>query len=134
MLHQELLEKLGYPKPNPMQAKALAEGFLDAERVVVSAPTASGKTLLALMAIVDNYEKTRTKAVYVVPLRALAAEKREDFKEKLHSFGITVGLSTGELDSSSGHLHAFDVVVCTSEKMDSLFRHGAPWLKDVGLA
>ncbi|PIY91314.1 hypothetical protein COY71_03855, partial [Candidatus Micrarchaeota archaeon CG_4_10_14_0_8_um_filter_60_7] len=56
-----------------MQAKALAEGFLDAERVVVSAPTASGKTLLALMAIVDNYEKTRTKAVYVVPLRALAA-------------------------------------------------------------
>ncbi|PIO01716.1 restriction endonuclease subunit R [Candidatus Micrarchaeota archaeon CG09_land_8_20_14_0_10_60_16] len=134
MLHQELLEKLGYPKPNPMQAKALAEGFLDAERVVVSAPTASGKTLLALMAIVDNYEKTRTKAVYVVPLRALAAEKQEDFKEKLHPFGITVGLSTGELDSSSEHLHAFDVVVCTSEKMDSLFRHGAPWLKDVGLA
>ena len=134
MQHSELLEKLGFPKPNPMQAKALAEGFLDSPRCVVSAPTASGKTLLALMAIADNHEKTGKKAVYVVPLRALAAEKHEEFKEALHPFGITVGLSTGELDSSSEHLHAFDVVVCTSEKMDSLFRHGAPWLKDVGLA
>jgi len=117
-----------------MQAAALAEGFLDAPRCVVSAPTASGKTLLALLAIVKNALETGSKAIYVVPLRALAAEKHEDFKTRLAPFGLTVGLSTGDLDSSSEHLHAFDVIVCTSEKTDSLFRHSAPWLTKVGLA
>lgn len=125
---------MGYASLNPMQEAAMRAGYLQEHRVVVSAPTASGKTLLALMAIADNYEKTGSKAVYVVPLRALASEKHEQFKALLEPQGITVGLSTGELDSSSEQLHAFDVIVCTSEKMESLFRHNAPWLSDVGFA
>ncbi len=112
----------------------MREGYLDEHRVIVSAPTASGKTLLALLTIADNHAKTGSKAVYIVPLRALASEKHEQFKELLEPQGISVGLSTGEFDSSSEQLHAFDVIVCTSEKMESLFRHNAPWLKEVGLA
>ncbi len=126
----ETLLKLGYPEPNPLQKQALEQDYLGAGNCVVSAPTASGKTLLALKAIAEN----RGKSVYVVPLRALATEKRKEFKEALAPFGLTVGLATGELDSSSEHLREYDVVVCTSEKMDSLFRHKAPWLKDVSLA
>jgi len=129
----EMLAKLGFSKLNPMQEKALAEGFLEAPRVVVSAPTASGKTLLALLKIIDNFEKTQSKAVYVVPLRALAAEKHAEFSQTLETFGMKVALSTGDLDSSSEALHEFDVIIVTSEKLDSLLRHKTRWLENVGL-
>lgn len=125
--------QLGYSGLNPMQDKAVAEGLLNSDRTVVCAPTASGKTLLAMMKILENYRKTKTKAVYLVPLRALAVEKFDVFSEKLAPHGLHIALSTGELDSSSEELHSFDVIVATSEKMDSLLRHKPHWIDDVGL-
>ncbi|MEM4255389.1 MAG: DEAD/DEAH box helicase [Candidatus Norongarragalinales archaeon] len=125
--------QLGYSQLNPLQAKALADGLLSSERAVVSAPTASGKTLLALMKILDNYKRTKTKALYIVPLRALASEKHDEFVEKLSPHGLSVGIATGDLDSSSEQLHSFDVIVVTSEKMDSLLRHNPKWIESVGL-
>src|SRR3989338_9915473 len=110
--------QLGYSVLNPLQEKALAEGLLSQDRVVVSAPTASGKTLLALIKILDNYRKTKTKALYIVPLRALASEKHDEFVEKLSPHGLSIAISTGDFDSSSEELHAFDVIIVTSEKMD----------------
>ena len=126
-------KELGFQRLNPLQEKALAEGLLEKERVVVSAPTASGKTLLALLKILDNFKKTKTKALYIVPLRALANEKFDEFSEKLSPHGLSIGISTGELDSSSEELYAFDVIIVTSEKMDSLLRHKAHWIQNVGL-
>ncbi len=126
----QTFSRLGYPKPNPLQKQALEQDYLGVGNCVVSAPTASGKTLLALKAIAEN----EAKSVYVVPLRALASEKKREFSSALEPFGLSVGLATGELDSSSDHLREYDVVVATSEKMDSLYRHKAPWLKDVSLA
>ncbi|HIH20290.1 TPA: DEAD/DEAH box helicase [Candidatus Micrarchaeota archaeon] len=126
-------EQLGFSKLNPLQEKAIAEGLLEKERIVVSAPTASGKTLLALLKILDNYRKTKTKALYVVPLRALASEKHDEFVEKLSPHGIKVAVSTGDLDSSSEELQDFDVIVVTSEKLDSLLRHKTRWVDNVGL-
>ncbi len=129
-----LLEKMGYHELNPLQRQALAEGLLDEPRVVVSAPTASGKTLLALLKMADNYAKTKTKALYIVPLRALAREKLDEFSNALAAFDMKVAVSTGDLDSNSEDLALSDVLVVTSEKMDSLLRHRPAWLGDVGLA
>ncbi|MDO8303835.1 MAG: DEAD/DEAH box helicase, partial [Sedimentisphaerales bacterium] len=114
---QETLFKLGFAKLNPMQEKAVTEGFMDSQRVVVSAPTASGKTLLALLKIADNFERTKTKALYVVPLRALASEKQVEFERVLAPFGMRVAVSTGDFDSSSESLFEFDVIIVTSEKL-----------------
>ena len=125
--------QLGYSVLNPLQEKALAEGLLSQDRIVVSAPTASGKTLLALMKILDNFKRTKTKALYIVPLRALASEKHDEFSAKLSPHGLSVGVATGDLDSSSEQLHSFDVIVVTSEKMDSLLRHRPKWIEQVGL-
>ncbi len=125
--------ELGYASLNPLQEKSLADGLLSNDRVVVSAPTASGKTLLALMKILDNYRKTKTKAVYVVPLRALASEKFDEFSEKLAPHGLSIAVSTGDLDSSSEQLHQYDVIIVTSEKMDSLLRHKPKWIENIGL-
>ncbi|HLC38002.1 MAG TPA: DEAD/DEAH box helicase [Candidatus Norongarragalinales archaeon] len=125
--------RLGYSTLNPLQEKAIAEGLLSKERMVVSAPTASGKTLLALMSILDNFKKTKTKALYLVPLRALASEKFDEFSEKLAPHGLSIAIATGDLDSSSEQLHSYDVIIVTSEKMDSLLRHKTPWIDNVGL-
>lgn len=131
---QTTLQKLGYSSLNPMQEKAVKQGLLEKERIMVSAPTASGKTLLAILSILNNFQENRTKAVYVVPLRALAMEKYNEFTECFQQYGMKVAVSTGDYDSPAFELNAFDLVIVTSEKMDSLLRLNAPWFKQVGLA
>ncbi len=130
-----LLSHLGYTSLYPPQEMALKHGILEGKSVLVTTPTASGKTLIAMMAI-HNTLKRNKKAVYLTPLRALASEKYHDMKvlENLH-FGrkIKVMVATGDYDSSGKELAAADVIVLTNEKMDTLFRHNAEWLDDIGL-
>jgi helicase len=130
---QDTLSRLGYVKLNPMQEGAVKAGLLEPGNFVVSAPTASGKTLLAILRVLDNFKRKNGKAVYIVPLRALASEKHREFSQILSQFGISVGVSTGDLDDEGDRLAAFDLIIATSEKMDSLTRHKAPWLKQVSL-
>jgi helicase len=114
---------------------ALKHGILEGKSVLMTTPTASGKTLIAMMAIHKTLKKNR-KAVYLTPLRALASEKYDDMKvlENL-DFGrkIKVMAATGDYDSPGKELAAADVIVLTNEKMDTLFRHNAEWLDDIGL-
>jgi len=74
------------------------------------------------------------KAIYVVPLRALANEKYERFKEKYSQLGINVGISTGDFDSTDPWLTRYDLIILTSEKADSLLRHRSEFLQQVGIA
>lgn len=130
-----LLSHLGYSSLYPPQETALERGILEGKRMLVTTPTASGKTLIAMMAILKAVEKG-SKAVYLTPLRALASEKYDDLKvlEKL-DFGrkIRVAVATSDYDSAGKELVGADVIVLTNEKMDTLFRHSAEWLGDVGL-
>lgn len=113
----------------PPQAKALPAA-LDGNNLVLSIPTASGKSLVAYLAIAHRLTNELGKALYVVPLKALAREKYEELKlfEKL---GLKVGISTGDLDDSDPRLARYDIIVCTSEKADSLLRHGITWVDKV---
>ena len=130
-----LLSHLGYSSLYPPQEMALKHGILEGESVLMTTPTASGKTLIAMMAICQTLKKNR-KAVYLTPLRALASEKYQDMKvlENL-DFGrkIKVMAATGDYDSPGKELAAADVIILTNEKMDTLFRHNAEWLDDIGL-
>lgn len=132
-----LVDNLGYPSLYPPQQMAIKRGILDGKNILVTTPTASGKTLIAMMAIVKAIERG-LKAVYLTPLRALASEKYDDLKilERLDLGSgrkIKVAVATGDYDSSGKELASADVVVLTNEKMDTLFRHNAEWLGDVGL-
>lgn len=132
-----LVDNLGYPSLYPPQQMAIERGILDGKNILVTTPTASGKTLIAMMAIVKVIERG-LKAVYLTPLRALASEKYDDLKilERLDLGSgrkIKVAVATGDYDSSGKELASADVVVLTNEKMDTLFRHNAEWLGDVGL-
>ena len=118
---------------NPVQKLALENGLLEGANLVVSSPTASGKTIIAEFAIINNWINKKGKSIYIVPLRALAYEKYDEFKEKYSELGLKIGVSTGDLDSTSDYLENKDLIVLTSEKLDSLLRHQASWLSQTSL-
>jgi helicase len=124
-----LLGEAGIKSLYPPQAAAVEAGLLDGESVVASVPTASGKTLIAELAMLSALERGGT-ALYVVPLRALASEKQAEF-ERWEDLGYTVGVSTGNYDSDGEWLATRDIIVATSEKVDSLVRNDAPWVDDL---
>ncbi len=113
----------------PPQSEAVEAGVTRGENLVAAVPTASGKTLIAAMAMLASVDRGG-KALYIVPLRALASEKRVEFEE-YEQYGVDVGVSTGNYESDGGWLADKDIVVATSEKVDSLVRNNAPWLAEV---
>jgi helicase len=125
------LREHGIEKLYPPQEEALGP-ILRGKNLVVSIPTASGKSLVAYMAILHRRlaDPSPGKALYIVPLRALASEKYEELKE-FQKLGIRTALATGDYDEQDDRLGHFDVIVATSEKMDSLLRHRVGWLHNV---
>ncbi|HME18713.1 MAG TPA: DEAD/DEAH box helicase [Nitrososphaerales archaeon] len=133
-LPAELMEYVrdkGYVELYPPQEEAVRAGLLTGKSLVVSAPTASGKTLIAMMAAFVKAKAGR-KVVYLAPLRALASEKYHEFSE-LSKYGVRTAISTGDYDSSGESLGRADIIVLTNERFDSIMRHKVSWLSSVGL-
>ena len=128
-----LLEKKGFESLRPCQAKSITAGLFEGKNLLVCTPTASGKTLVAEMAAYQTVMDKKLMAIYIVPLKALASEKYKQFKL---FFGdkCKVAMSIGDSDSSDPHLANFDIIITTSEKLDSLIRHHAVWFKRIGCA
>jgi helicase len=108
----------------PPQAAAVDAGVTEGENVLAAVPTASGKTFVAQLAMLT----ADGPGLYIVPLRALAREKYEDFDALP---GVDVAISTGDYDSAGEDLGEYDVVVATSEKVDAAIRNGAEWVDDL---
>ena len=122
----KILEK-EITKLRPAQEKAIKKGLLDRKNMLVCTPTASGKTLIAELAALKSIIEGNGKAIYIVPLKALASEKYKDFKKRYGNVA-KVALSIGDIDSLDSYLVDYDLIITTSEKLDSLIRHHAPWL------
>ena len=125
-----VLRANGYGDLWPSQAEA-APIAVAGGNLVLAVPTASGKSLVAYLALLSKALK-KTHGLYLVPLRALASEKYEDLKALCQPLGLRVGIATGDLDAEDPHLARFDIIVATSEKADALMRHKAKWLTDMG--
>ncbi|HEC76892.1 MAG TPA: DEAD/DEAH box helicase [Thermoplasmatales archaeon] len=125
---KEILKRQGIVELYPPQAEALPYA-LEGKNVVLSVPTAAGKSLVAYISVLQSALKGE-RSLYIVPLRALAREKYEDLLE-FEEIGVKIGISTGDLDEKGGYLSKYDIVVCTSEKADSLLRHKAEWMNEV---
>ncbi|MCD6463928.1 DEAD/DEAH box helicase [Candidatus Woesearchaeota archaeon] len=115
----------------PGQAKAIKAGLFKNKNLLVCTPTASGKTLIAEMAFLQAIKNYNKKVVYAVPLRALANDKFQEFKAKYPE--LKIAISTGDFDSDDKFLAMYDLIITTSEKLDSLLRHKAAWIKQVKL-
>ena len=126
----EELQKKEYKELRPSQNKAINQGLFENKNQLICTPTASGKTLVAEMSFLNTILNKKQKATYIVPLRALATEKYYEFKKKYPQ--IKTSLSTGELDTEDKALGQNDLIIVTSEKVDSLIRHKTNWLKKLG--
>src|SRR3990167_11533535 len=111
----------------PAQEKSIKKGLLEGKNLLVCTPTASGKTLIAELAALKSIMENKGKAIYIVPLKALASEKYRDFKRRYDKVA-KIALSIGDIDSVDSYLAEYDLLVATAEKMDSLLRHHAPWV------
>ncbi|WP_135304661.1 DEAD/DEAH box helicase [Haloarcula amylovorans] len=110
---------------NEMQSAALPALLNREDNVVVSAPTASGKTALAELAICKTLAADGT-ALFLAPLRALTNEKESEW-ERFEDMGYSVYVVTGERDLSPRRAERADILVMTPEKADSATRkHDTP--------
>ncbi|MFX1319427.1 MAG: DEAD/DEAH box helicase [Promethearchaeota archaeon] len=125
------LEK-GFTDLYPPQQAAIKTGVLDGKNVVLAIPTASGKTLIAELCMLKAIVEGRGKALYLCPLRALASEKYDEFRP-YSNLGVNVGITIGDYDTIEEKYGAYDLLICTNERADSLLRHRAKWLSDIAI-
>jgi len=123
------LEKRNFEELRPNQVKSIKAGLFEDKNLLVCTPTASGKTLVGELAALNAVLHDRGKAVYVVPLKALASEKNKQFKKDYPD--LKIALTSGDFDSNDSYLAKYDIIITTSEKFDSLIRHRTPWLSQV---
>ncbi|MFO8109074.1 MAG: DEAD/DEAH box helicase [Thermoplasmata archaeon] len=128
---KKIISSWGIEKLYPPQEECI-DDVLRGKNAVLAFPTASGKSLLAYLAIMKRVVEEGGKALYIVPLRSLASEKVEDL-QKFKSIGLNVAVSMGDYDEPDPRLEQNDVIVATSEKADSLLRHNVGWLRDITL-
>jgi len=105
---------------NPMQTETLPALLGTDENVVVSAPTASGKTAIAEVAICETLSAGGT-ALFLAPLRALTNEKEREW-DRFEELGYSVYVVTGERELSPQKAQWADILVMTPEKADSATR------------
>ena len=133
LLHNEVYEILkleGIKELRPSQRKSIDAGLFENKNLLVCTPTASGKTLVAEMAALHHILKHNGMVIYVVPLKALAYEKYRDFRRKYGKLA-KVSMSVGNMDEKEEYLGGSDLLITTSEKMDSLIRHRIKWLGNI---
>ncbi len=114
----------------PPQELSLKNGLLSGSNIVVASPTASGKTLIAEIGCANAIIGKRMKAVYIAPMRALVMEKYNEFKSAYPY--IKSGVSIGDLDSGDQYLQSYEMLFVSTEKFDSLLRHGIDWIDRIG--
>ncbi|NYT08718.1 MAG: DEAD/DEAH box helicase, partial [Methanosarcinales archaeon] len=127
----ELYEGQGYNELYPPQAQAVERGLLEGKNMLLALATASGKTFLAELAMLKAALQSK-RSLYIVPLRALAAEKFDSF-QRFKDLGVSVGISTGDFDKKDERLGRNQIIIATSEKADSLMRNGASWIRDLAV-
>ncbi len=133
--------------PRPIQALAFGKyNILENRRnLIISAPTNSGKSLIAILAILNAVIKGK-RAVLLEPLRAIAQEKFEEINkvipkiQKILKRKITIRISTGDyrLDTeyfSSPPPNTGEIIIATPERFDVILRNpqNSLWIESIGL-
>ncbi|WP_323172621.1 DEAD/DEAH box helicase [Natrialba sp. PRR66] len=116
----EFADAFAFSEFNRMQREALPALLESEANVVASAPTASGKTALAELAICKALADGGT-ALFIAPLRALTNEKEDDW-DRFEELGYSVYVVTGERELNSRRARHADILVMTPEKLDSATR------------
>ncbi|XP_006865917.1 PREDICTED: activating signal cointegrator 1 complex subunit 3-like [Chrysochloris asiatica] len=109
---------------NPVQTQIFHTLYHTDCNVLLGAPTGSGKTVAAELAIFRVFNKyPKSKAVYIAPLKALVRERMEDWKVRIEEkLGKKVIELTGDVTPDMKSIAKADLIVTTPEKWDGISR------------
>ena len=110
---------------NPIQTQVFHTLYHSDSNVLVGAPTGSGKTIMAELALLRLFRsQPNMKAVYIAPLKALVRERMNDWKVRIEGRlpGRTVVEMTGDVSPDLRALMSADLIVTTPEKWDGISR------------
>uniref|UniRef100_G3T7C8 Activating signal cointegrator 1 complex subunit 3 n=1 Tax=Loxodonta africana TaxID=9785 RepID=G3T7C8_LOXAF len=109
---------------NPVQTQIFHTLYHTDCNVLLGAPTGSGKTVAAELAIFRVFNKyPNSKAVYIAPLKALVRERMDDWKVRIEEkLGKKVVELTGDVTPDMKSIAKADLIVTTPEKWDGVSR------------
>ncbi|KAI5170009.1 pre-mRNA-splicing helicase BRR2, partial [Pancytospora epiphaga] len=119
-------------KLTDIQSKVVGSIIYNDKNVLISAPTGSGKTLLAIVGINNCLKSRRSgKVYYIAPMKVLIKQKvieiTEWINQKMSDTGDmgyqVIGLSS-DFKTEHSQIISSDVIVGTPEKLDILLRNG----------
>ncbi|EKX40370.1 hypothetical protein GUITHDRAFT_113609 [Guillardia theta CCMP2712] len=106
---------MGYPIDD-FQRRCLAVILKRDTDLLAMAPTGSGKTAVALLAILQAFARGQ-RAIYTSPIKALSNQKFAEFKQWFRSKGVKgeVTLLTGDIKIRAPPGTKNELIICTSE-------------------
>ncbi|CAG9467191.1 unnamed protein product [Pedinophyceae sp. YPF-701] len=125
---------------NPVQTQCFHVLYHTDENVLMGAPTGSGKTVMAELAMLRLFRAhPDMKVIYIAPLKALVRERLSDWGAREGGLCARLGKSmvelTGDYTPDLRALLAADIIIATPEKWDGISRNWQTraYVKRVGL-
>lgn len=118
----------------PLQAAAVRDGLFASGNLLVQAPTSAGKTFIGEMAAIQA-ALGRKQVIYLVPLKALAEEKFEEFRRKYDAYGLKTIISTRDHRDFDADLETgnFSIAVVVYEKLAQLLVRRPERMSEISL-
>ncbi|KAJ5232624.1 Helicase C-terminal [Penicillium chermesinum] len=118
---------------NRIQTKCFPSAFHQDGNMLICAPTGSGKTNVAMLAILREIGKNRNpetgeimlddfKIIFISPLKALVQEQVGNLGKRLAPYGIRVSELSGDRSMTKQQIAETQVIVTTPEKYDVITR------------
>ncbi|XP_071902326.1 DExH-box ATP-dependent RNA helicase DExH14 isoform X2 [Coffea arabica] len=122
---------------NPIQTQAFHVLYHSNKNVLLGAPTGSGKTISAELAMLHLFNtQPDMKVIYIAPLKAIVRERMNDWRKHLVTrLGKQMVEMTGDYTPDMMALLSADIIISTPEKWDGISRnwHSRNYVKKVGL-
>ncbi|KAL5815738.1 hypothetical protein ACOSQ4_026379 [Xanthoceras sorbifolium] len=122
---------------NPIQTQIFHVLYHTDSNVLLGAPTGSGKTISAELAMLRLFNtQPDMKVIYIAPLKAIVRERMSDWRNRLVSqLGKKMVEMTGDYTPDMMALLSADIIISTPEKWDGISRnwHSRSYVTKVGL-
>jgi activating signal cointegrator complex subunit 3 len=123
----------GYTHLNRIQSAVFDAAYNNNGNLLICSPTGSGKTNIALLAILHEIcdhigakgtliKSDAFKIIYIAPMKALAEEITNNFARRLSKLGVIVRELTGDMQLSKREIGDTHLIVTTPEKWDVITR------------
>ncbi|KAL6011995.1 activating signal cointegrator 1 complex subunit [Asimina triloba] len=110
---------------NPIQTQTFHLLYHTENNVLLGAPTGSGKTISAELAMFHLFNtQADMKVIYIAPLKAIVRERMNDWRNRLVSMlGKKMVELTGDFTPDLMALLSADIIISTPEKWDGISRN-----------